>query len=325
MTGSLYAIRNVWKSPVPDDVWFRYRIVVQGKTIRTFINDRLMADYTESETPYRPRDMQGRRLSSGTFALQGHDPASVVYYRKIEVRPLPDDAPTLGHPTDDPPFEAKLNELSSRNFPLMALHVHLKGGLSQEQALAHARRYGFTYGIAVNCGLKMGFETDESLRAYLDGYEKPPHTYHAMQAEGREWVEIFSKETIDRFDYVFTDSMTWTNDNGKRMRLWIKAETEIGDPQDFMDQLVARIETIMNNEPVDLYVNPTYLPDDIHPMYDALWTTKRMDRVIKALVDNDIALEINDRRQIPSPTFIKRAKAGGVKFTFGTNKAVRTI
>ncbi len=50
MTGSIYAIRNVWKSPVPDNEWFNYRIVVQGKTIQTFINGMLAAEYTE---PYR--------------------------------------------------------------------------------------------------------------------------------------------------------------------------------------------------------------------------------------------------------------------------------
>jgi histidinol phosphatase-like PHP family hydrolase len=46
-----------------------------------------------------------------------------------------------------------------------------------------------------------------------------------------------------------------------------------------------------------------------------------MDRVIKVLVDHHVAMEINDRRKIPSAAFIKRAKAAGVKFTFGTNNA----
>ena len=44
-----------------------------------------------------------------------------------------------------------------------------------------------------------------------------------------------------------------------------------------------------------------------------------MDRVIKVLKDNDVALEINARFKIPSITFIQRAKAAGVKFSFGTN------
>ncbi|MCK5135274.1 MAG: DUF1080 domain-containing protein [Bacteroidales bacterium] len=319
MTGSIYAIRNVWKSPVPDHEWFNYRIVVQGKTIRTYINDELIAEYTEPDEIYRSGNMQERVLSSGTFAFQCHDPGSVVSYKNIKVKPLPDDLPTPGTPLDDLAFEELLIDLAGQNFPLIDLHIHLKGGLTEEAALATARKYGYTYGFAVNCGLKMGFETEEDLNQYVDAYKQSPLTWFAMQAEGREWLDLFSKESISRFDYVFTDAMTWTNDSGKRMRLWIKEETEVGDPQDFMDQLVDRIETILGNEPIDIYVNPTFLPDEINDRYDELWTEQRMDRVIKALVDNQVAFEINNRLMMPSPSFINRAKDAGVKFTFGTN------
>ncbi len=319
MTGSIYAIRNTWKSPVPDNEWFNYRIKVQGKTIQTFINDRLIAEYTEPESPYRPESFSGRLLSSGTFAFQCHDPGSRVYYRNIRVKPLPDDLPTPGQALDDPEFEAKIVDLGASNFPLVDLHVHLKQGLTLEDALQNARLYGYSYGIAINCGLKMGFETDEAVLAFLDQYPRPPQTWLAMQAEGREWLDMFSEEIVSRFDYVFTDAMTWTNDAGKRMRLWIPEETEVGDPQDFMEQLVDRIEKILANEPIDIYVNPTYLPEEINDRYDELWTPERMDRVIEALVENQVAFEINNARRIPSPAFIKRAKEAGVKFTFGTN------
>jgi hypothetical protein len=319
LTGSIYGIRNIWKTPVRDDEWFNYRIVVQGKTIRTYINGALMVDYTEPEATERPEDMAGRVLSSGTFALQCHDPGSVVHYRNVKVKILPDDLPTPGEPPEDAAYDARLIALASANVPLMDLHVHIRQDMTSDQALANARKYGFTYGFAVNCGLRMGFETDEALNEFIDSYEQPPETYFAMQAEGREWLDLFSQQTIDRFDYVFTDAMTWTNDAGKRMRLWVPEETEVGDPQDFMDQLVDRIETILNNEPIDIYVNPTFVPDEINDLYDELWTEDRMDRVIAALVENDIALEINDRYRIPSAAFIKRAKAGGVKFTCGTN------
>ena len=46
-----------------------------------------------------------------------------------------------------------------------------------------------------------------------------------------------------------------------------------------------------------------------------------MKRVIDAAIENDVAIEINDRYRIPSPTFIKAAKAAGAKFSFGTNNA----
>jgi histidinol phosphatase-like PHP family hydrolase len=103
------------------------------------------------------------------------------------------------------------------------------------------------------------------------------------------------------------------------MRLWIPEETFVENDQQFMDMLVGKIESILSQEPVDIHVNPTFLPDKISFKYDELWTQDRMDRVINALVDNDVALEINARYKIPSLAFIKRAKQAGVKFTFGTN------
>jgi hypothetical protein len=281
----------------------------------------LAAEYTEPAELWRPEGWDGRKLSptGGTFAFQCHDPGSVVAYKNIKVRPLADALPTPGTPPEDLIFEAQIVKLASDNFPLIDLHTHLKGGITREEALAHARSYGYSYGIAVNCGIKMGFESEDSLKAYLDAFEPTPFAWHAMQAEGREWLELFSDESRARFDYAFTDAMTWTNDNGKRMRLWIPSETEVGDPQDFMDQLVDRIVGIVTNEPINIYVNPTYLPVDIADRYDELWTDARIDQVVKALAESGVALEINNRNRIPSATFIKRAKEAGVKFTIGTN------
>ncbi len=321
MTGSLYGIRNVWKSPTVDNEWFHYRIVVQGKTIRIYINDVMTMDYTEPTTPTRPENYTNKVLSSGTFALQCHDPESTVRFRNIRVKPLPENLPTPGTPQPDTTLEAQLLRLASSNVPLMDLHVHLKDGLTLEQALENAQRYGFTYGIAVNGGRLQSIETDEAMQDFLSTYAKPPHTYLALQGEGREWVATFSEATIRQFDYVFTDAMTWTNTNGRRMRLWIPEETEVGDPQDFMEQLVSWSERIILNEPIDLFVNPTYLPDEIADRYEELWTEERMDRVIAALVNANVALEINNRRRIPSMAFIQRAKAAGVKFALGTNNA----
>jgi histidinol phosphatase-like PHP family hydrolase len=113
--------------------------------------------------------------------------------------------------------------------------------------------------------------------------------------------------------------MTWTDTKGRRMRLWMPEEVYIDDKDDFMDQLVEQIVGVMENEPIDLYVNSTFLPDILQPDYDFLWTGERMDKVIEAAVNNNIAIEINARYKIPSATFIKRAKAAGVKFSMGTN------
>jgi len=321
MTGSIYAVRNIWKQVVPDNEWFNYRIVVQGKTVRTYINGMLASDYTEPSELWRPKGWQGRRLNTdgGTLAFQCHDPGSTVAYKNIRVKPLADDLPSPGTAPNDLVFEEQIVRLATENFPLIDLHTHLKGGMSEDDALEQARKYGYTYGIAVNCGLKMGFESDEELNTFLDTYEPSPFTWFAMQAEGREWLELFSPKSRERFDYVFTDAMTWTNDDGLRMRTWLKEETEVGDPKDFMDQLVDRTVGIITTEPIDIFVNPTFLPDQINGQYDALWTEERIDKVVSALVESGVALEINNGREIPSPAFLLKAHDAGVKFTFGTN------
>lgn len=200
-------------------------------------------------------------------------------------------------------------------------HVHPKGGLTIEEAMTRSKADGITYGVAINGGLNQPATNDEAAEAFLKAM-RPHPVYVALQAEGREWVNHFSKATLEKFDYIFTDAMTWTDDSGKRMRLWLPDEVgTIDDPQKFMDTLVARAVKIFADEPVDLYVNPTFLPDSLNPRYDTLWTPARMKRVIDGLVASGIGMEINNRYKIPSQAFILAAKKAGVKFSCGTNNA----
>jgi len=89
-TGSLYAVEDVKDVLVKDNVWFTEEIIVQGKRVIIKINDKTVVDYTEPANAQRPDDMKGRLLSSGTFALQGHDPNSKVYFKNLRVKVLPD-------------------------------------------------------------------------------------------------------------------------------------------------------------------------------------------------------------------------------------------
>ena len=75
---------------------------------------------------------------------------------------------------------------------------------------------------------------------------------------------------------------------------------------------------IIVTEPIDIYVNPTFLPEVIAPRYDELWTEERMQRIIAAAVKHGVAIEINARYKLPSEKFIRLAKAAGAKFTIGT-------
>jgi len=205
--------------------------------------------------------------------------------------------------------------------PLLDLHVHLKGGLTLEQALDRARRDGMVYGIAVNCGKGFPVQDDAAALAFCAGLQGQP-VFTGMQAEGREWTSMFSARAAQQFDYIFTDAMTWTDADGRRMRLWISDEVgAIADPQSFMDTLVARTVAILDSEPIDIFVNPTFLPAVLAADYESLWTDVRMATVIAAAARNSVAIELNDRYRLPGKRFIKMAKAAGCAFTLGTNNA----
>jgi hypothetical protein len=203
-------------------------------------------------------------------------------------------------------------------YPLTDYHIHLKGDMTLEKAIEKSKESGIKYGVALNCGVGFPVNSDEEALKWLESMEDTPFLL-GMQAEGREWVNTFSKDVINKFDYVFTDAMTYTNENGERMRLWMPDEVSVGDKQAFMDDLVNRIVKIISEEPIDIYVNPTFLPEVIADEYDELWTEERMDKVIRAARKNKVAIEINNHYKLPSPAFIKRARDAGVKFAFGTN------
>jgi histidinol phosphatase-like PHP family hydrolase len=76
---------------------------------------------------------------------------------------------------------------------------------------------------------------------------------------------------------------------------------------------------------MNVYVNPTFLPESIARNYDRLWTEPRMKKVMAAAAQHHIATEINSRYKLPSLAFIKLAKAAGCQFTFGTNNGDRDV
>ncbi len=88
-TGSLYGIQDLKDVFVEDNVWYTEQIIVQGKRIIIKINDKTVIDYVEPEEVGK-KITEGRKISSGTFALQAHDPKSKVLYKDIMVRPLAD-------------------------------------------------------------------------------------------------------------------------------------------------------------------------------------------------------------------------------------------
>jgi len=88
-TGSLYpagelsqyrdqiTVMNV--APHQPDEWFSMEVIAAGDHITIKVDGKTTVDWKDPE----------HRYTTGHFALQGHDPGTVVKFRKIEVRELP--------------------------------------------------------------------------------------------------------------------------------------------------------------------------------------------------------------------------------------------
>ncbi len=85
-TGSLYNVVKNLEAPARDDEWFTEEVIVEGNRIVIKVDGKTIVDHVEDT----PAIKDGRKLSSGTFALQAHDPGSEAHYRSIRVKRLPD-------------------------------------------------------------------------------------------------------------------------------------------------------------------------------------------------------------------------------------------
>ncbi|MPL96025.1 family 16 glycoside hydrolase [Macellibacteroides fermentans] len=323
MSGSLLSVRNLTKSFVKENQWFAMKIKVEGKAVSVLIDGAPVVEYTEPVVPYRTEANANARLSEGLFALISTGSGN-IQFRKIEVNVLKeavDEQAQQAEATDEQNDE--IIKLHQSDFPVLDYHVHLKGGLTKEMAAIQSRKTGINYAIAPNCGIGFPITNDQEIRAYLDTMRTQPFIL-AMQGEGREWVTTFSPEARAEFDYVFTDALTFTDKKGRRTRLWIPEEVWIENEEQYMDLIVEKICGVLE-EPVDVYVNPNFLPASMADRYDQFWTEARMQKVIDALVKTGKALEINELYNIPNKAFILKAKEAGIKFTFGSNNITKDV
>ena len=86
-TGGLYAVADQKEKLAEDGKWFTEHIVVKGNTVKIYVDGKLSSEWTQPEGWVHPQ-FKDRKLSSGTFALQGHDPKSTVMYKNIRVKIL---------------------------------------------------------------------------------------------------------------------------------------------------------------------------------------------------------------------------------------------
>ena len=321
-TGSLSAIRNLYRSLAQDEEWFDFEVAVRGQNIAVKINGTDVVCYTEPKQPYRLEAYAKRLIGSGNILLQGKK--GTVKFRNLAITPLEADAI---NPNDTLPPVDEQNDaiirLQQQNFPVIDYHVHLKGGLTKEMAHALSMNYGINYGVAPNAGeggVGRMLADDKEVYEYFEEV-KPLPFLCGVQGEGRKWTATFSQEALGIFDYLFTDAMTIMDHKNRNSRIYRAEEVHYDgvSKDEYMKQIVDQTVKILTNEPADIFANPTYIPEDMQADYDKYWTNERINRVLDVMQEHNIALEINPRYKIPSMKIIQMAKDRGMKFVFGTN------
>jgi hypothetical protein len=86
-TGSLYDVVNVKEPASKDREWWTQHIIVKGNQVTIKVNDKTVMEYTEPADKKPGKDFT-RKLDAGTFALQAHDPKSVIRYKNIRAKRL---------------------------------------------------------------------------------------------------------------------------------------------------------------------------------------------------------------------------------------------
>jgi hypothetical protein len=82
-TGSVYNVVKNFNPPAKDNEWFKMQITVRRKEVTIKVNDKTLFAFVE------PDGATGtRKLSSGTIALQAHDPRSTTFYKNLRIRPI---------------------------------------------------------------------------------------------------------------------------------------------------------------------------------------------------------------------------------------------
>jgi len=293
--GSLYSVRNIYKSFVKDSVWHTMNLRVVGKHIQIRMNGTLIVDYVEPENPSRYREVAKGQdlLSQGTFALQGHDYESTVFFKNIRIKKLDDNLQdSVAIPKED--VFPKLIEQQSNHFAFIDIGIEADGEFELDSALQQFYATGINLGIVAHDSI---FNDEASVSAFTTMYGEYP-VFLGLEIDPGKVKEI-PLEKRTHFDYVI----------GK-----INPAQKFKGSQADMDSYVKLVVETLNKKSIDIWSSAGLLPVDNSA---ALWTKDHMLKVIEAAKLNNVAIEIDNQHRSPSMDFLKLAKEKGCHFANG--------
>lgn len=201
--GSLYGVRNVYKTFAQDDEWMTVKARVENDRVQIWVNGIKTVDYVQSE-----RRMGGiKKLSTGTFCLQGHDPNSKMQYRSFKVRRLPDEASSNLAPLTYAPWQDSLLRYQGQQFAFIDLNPNTS--LSPEDLAK------YTYSTGINVAL---LKSPKDAKALAEAKKQPLFTGIKVN------VETLASLKANTADYVIGESTgiesARTLLNSQKIKVW---------------------------------------------------------------------------------------------------------
>jgi histidinol phosphatase-like PHP family hydrolase len=202
------------------------------------------------------------------------------------------------------------------DFPLTDLHCHLTQDFTIDMVMDIAKERKVKFGIVEHPAV-WAIRDDSDLKKYIEKLRKYP-VYVGLQPLEMGWSKQFSPELLSKVDYILMDPQRVRMKNGEMLQIW-EFNTYVENTEEFMETYMAHSLDILNNEPINIFGWPLFLPVCIARDYYTLWTEERMQKIISAAKKRNIAIEINDMAHTPHDKFILKAKQAGLKFTFGSD------
>jgi histidinol phosphatase-like PHP family hydrolase len=202
------------------------------------------------------------------------------------------------------------------DFPLTDLHCHLTQEFTIDNVMEIAKQRGVNFGI-VDHPTVWAIKDNADLEKYITKLRKYP-VYIGLQPIEMGWSKKYSPELLAKIDYILMDPQIFRMKNGETLQIW-EFDTYVEDTEEFMETYMAHALDVLNNEPINIFGWPLFLPVCIARDYYTLWTEERMQKIISAAKNKNIAIEINDMSHTPHDKFILKAKQAGLKFTFGSD------